>query len=322
MKISKVNNIQPDKRTFRPNTDLVLSRRDIGIEIEAEGFMGDFHEPPTLWTLVPDGSLRDGGVELVSTILRGEDISIALTNAEEFVKKNGLIFNDRCSVHIHLDVRALDTEELVFLLSMYTLFEDFFFIKGGSKDRALNNHCRPICSSTSLYPNIKDLFSQSREEVHSALSNWSKYTALNLAPVLTQGSIEFRHHVGTGSKEEILQWINIIFSVAHYSKKNKDKDLQETIDKVCEDGEDLFNSVFPQCRGEFSKDLHHSMIENARYIQIPTNVLHASAEEQQVENTISTRQFGDRVQRVRDIMAAREMASQGFALTAEENTGA
>jgi len=272
VKLSKVNQINPDKRTFTPSKELILSRRDVGIEIEAENFSARV-DSPTYWKLVEDGSLRNSGIELVSDVIRGKDIISALDTAQEFCKKNKLMFSDRCSVHIHLDVRHLDTTELIFLVCMYTLFEKFLFLQCGDPDREYNNHCRPIQSSAALHDIIRALFSSEHTIVHRGLNAWPKYSAFNLKPIITQGSIEFRHHVGTANKEEILRWINIIFSLALYVRTNKDNNLQEEIDKVCLDGQGLFNAVFPKHKEEFTDEVLTGMFEGARYIQVPLNTL-------------------------------------------------
>ena len=137
MKLSKVNNINPDKRTYNPNDLLILNRRDIGIEIELEGWRGNDTSPP-YWTLVNDGSLRNG-VELVSSVIRGDDVIKALDEAQKFCVRNGAIFSDRCSVHIHLDVRHLDTQELLRIVSTYIIFEKFFFDECGNPDREMKS---------------------------------------------------------------------------------------------------------------------------------------------------------------------------------------
>ena len=301
MKLSKVNKINPDKRTFTPSDKLLLNRRDVGIEIECEGYERGV-EAPQHWTLVEDGSLRQGGIELVSSILRGEDILNALDTAVAFCSKNKLKFSDRCSVHVHLDVRHLDTDELLLLVAMYTIFEKFFFMKCGDSDREFNNHCRPIQASTQLYTSVRELFSSNPSAVAGALDQWPKYSAFNLKPVLTQGSIEFRHHVGTADKSTILRWINLIFSLASYARKNKATDLQSEIDKVCSDGRGLFRAVFPKYSDEFSSEIQQNMLEGARYIQVPINT---RAEEMTVQEVgEGMENFMEALQDRRDALSA------------------
>jgi len=39
---------------------------------------------------------------------------------------------------------------------------------------------------------------------------WSKYSAFNLLPLRTQGTIEFRHLYGTGDKAVYQQWLTML----------------------------------------------------------------------------------------------------------------
>ena len=68
-----------------------------------------------------------------------------------------------------------------------------------------------------------------------------------------------------------LPWINLIFALAAYCRKKSGTSLQAEVDKVCTDGEALFNEVFPRYKGKFTEELHSSMIEGARYVQVPIN---------------------------------------------------
>lgn len=49
---------------------------------------------------------------------------------------------------------------------------------------------------------------------------WQKYTALNLVPVNTQGSIEFRHLEGTCDVKRIMGWINLISRMYNHAIYN------------------------------------------------------------------------------------------------------
>lgn len=273
MQLEEITNLPPDKRTFSSSPLLLLNRRNIGIEIELENYDGSLERLP-LWSLVSDGSLRNGGIELVSEILRGEDIVVALGSAEKAAKKHNLVVSDRCSVHIHLDIRNTSREELVLLVVMYCIFEDVFFQEGGDITRRENNHCRPVCSSQDLARALGYFMSaDSPNRANDALRGWNKYTALNLLPVSSQGSIEFRHHVGTYSSKEIIKWVNLIFSLASFAKKYRDVPLQDCIDRVCGEPETLFNEALRPLRGTFSDEIHEGMFRNSRFIQVASTYI-------------------------------------------------
>jgi hypothetical protein len=61
--------------------------------------------------------------------------------------------------------------------------------------------------------------------INNASRKWRKYTALNLLPLYTQGTIEFRHMPGTCDLNFILQWCEIISSMFKYARNHEFKDV-------------------------------------------------------------------------------------------------
>jgi hypothetical protein len=44
-----------------------------------------------------------------------------------------------------------------------------------------------------------------------------KYSAFNIAPVISQGSIEFRHHRGEYNPEVLINWVNMVLAMKRYT---------------------------------------------------------------------------------------------------------
>ena len=156
--------------------------------------------------------------------LSGANIKEALSSLQSFInihKRNGEspTFGDRTSTHVHLDARDMDADELHNFILVYMLVERvlFNFI---NPERKKNNYCRPITDS-----NFKYVISKLRETndtahiIEAVQHETDKYSALNIKPTYTYGSVEFRHHHGTHDLSKIYDWINIILAIRLAAKK-------------------------------------------------------------------------------------------------------
>jgi len=110
-------------------------------------------------------------------------------------------FSPRTSTHVHINCRTLDSEEARQLVLFYALFEEFFFAMV-DKSRRANIHCVPLTET--FLPQIY------RYDLTRYIKNWHKYTALNVIPLLKQGSIEFRHLQGTNDAQLLSEWLTTL----------------------------------------------------------------------------------------------------------------
>lgn len=211
----------------------------VGIEVEVEQiikrpvpFNTDF------WRTVPDGSLRNNGVEYVSYPLRGKLIYIALEELATYLNKEQPKheFTDRTSVHVHMNVRYLTDEQFLSLILVYQTLEPIFFHytkRVPNTNREENNYCVPV--NTSKYylklPFYIGSYLHTREPkfLHGLISRWRKYTAFNVAPVATQGTVEFRHLGGTCDVGLIHSWINMILHLRKYIKTHTFEEIKGTL---------------------------------------------------------------------------------------------
>lgn len=211
----------------------------VGIEVEVEQitkgpvpFLTDF------WKTVPDGSLRNNGVEYVSYPLRGKLIYIALEELANHLQKNNPKheFTDRTSVHVHMNVRYLTDEQFLSLVLVYQTLEPIFFHftkRVPNTNREENNYCVPVNSSKYYLklPYYIGSYLHTREPkfLHGLINRWRKYTAFNVAPVATQGTVEFRHLGGTCDVNLIHSWINMILHLRKYIKTHTFEEIKETL---------------------------------------------------------------------------------------------
>jgi hypothetical protein len=211
--LADISGIYPSTRLYKPSDVFVSPTTTVGIEIEVEEVTQNLNLNQELWHTTDDGSLRNHGVELVSTPVFGEDIIAALTEAErELVRVNARI-TSRCGLHIHIDVSGLTTDQLVSMTCALALAEKTLYRYVGVERRDCV-FCLPLSDTAQLLPFYNAIkYGHDRHTIVGAIKKTQKYSGFNILPILTQGSIEFRHHTGTFSTEAIISWINIVMGI-------------------------------------------------------------------------------------------------------------
>jgi hypothetical protein len=175
-------------------------RNPIGIEVEAENYFGPKSGGGlSFWEMKGDGSLKIKGIEFVSHILSGRQIDCALYELQKFLGNHNegmpLLWSNRTSIHVHLNVSTLTLNQLKALVGLYALFEDLYFSMVEAHRKG-NPYCFNVVDTDPV------LFNSVIPE--------SKYCALNLAPIRQFGTIEFRHLHGTEDFKLIRRWIQMV----------------------------------------------------------------------------------------------------------------
>jgi hypothetical protein len=210
-----------------------------GVELEIESVMD-----PDAW-VVPgfhheeDGSLRNSGREFITKPMTLSNLAYGL---DLFKTKSGVTdknYSERTSIHVHTNARNLTLEQIQTILVLYQLFERMLFRFAGN-DRDKNIFCVPW-NQTLLNHKIME---------GSALPKfkaWQKYTALNLLPLLTQGTLEWRHMPGHCDFKKLVDWCNIIGCFFAWVQDNS---LEDTINQVIAlNTNSEYEAVFGQCFG-------------------------------------------------------------------------
>lgn len=172
-----------------------------GIECEIESV--DSKRDFPYFTFTTDGSLRNNGAEFISSPQDKETLLSAFRNlhAEIDYYDKKVAFSPRTSTHVHINCRTLTEENTRQLILFYALFEEYFFAMV-NKERRHNIHCVPLTET--FLPSIY------KYPVLKMMTQWHKYTALNVLPLAKQGSIEFRHLQGTDSSELLDEWLTTL----------------------------------------------------------------------------------------------------------------
>lgn len=202
----------------------------VGIEVEIENADGGRMELNAAWQVTDDGSLRNGGREFITRPVKARDTPILLTHLfRQYLNTENCCFSPRTSVHVHLNVQDFEYDQLFSFVSLYSMFEKYLFQFVG-RGRKNNIYCVPI-SESSLITNLIE---------KNPGRDWSKYTSLNLLPVATQGTVEFRHMHGTADVQKLCQWIGMITRLKSYVKSQNTKELRVLISSLS-DKTDIFS---------------------------------------------------------------------------------
>lgn len=171
-----------------------------------------------------DGSLRNGGLEFITKPMTGSVLFYVLENFFNKAKPGEECYSDRTSIHVHTNVQDLTVDQLTSVLMLYQVFENQLFRFAG-QDRDKNIFCVPWSQTAYTY-NIGERIAYGAVNV---AARWAKYTALNLAPMCAQGTIEFRHMPGTADLTKIKTWCNLIGRLFHYARNIELSTLEQEI---------------------------------------------------------------------------------------------
>ncbi len=227
----------------------------VGIELEVEG---THHDPMKyadacgiVWRVERDGSLRprDYSFEFISKPIPMEYALSELSRFYEKTKFKEDNYSDRCSVHVHTNVTDFTQEQLANLALVYIVVEDVLFeFVNFSNAKEKQGYCRDTniyCIPWSQCRMNQQLVGKLFNNPVGAFKRWQKYTALNLLPILTQGTVEWRHMHGTADMKKLTTWFNLIGSIMAFAKNASFEDVVKTI-KVLNDTsayQQFFNSV-------------------------------------------------------------------------------
>lgn len=240
-----------------------------GMEVEVENVPDPVvrWQKQPYWTITTDNSLRDYGFEFITPPLRADQFEGALKQLN-YSLPNNCRFTPRTSVHVHMNVRDLNIEQINSLILIYTVMEGVLFNWVGT--RKDNVFCIPIID-TDYVQNYITFVNDPRNMVES----WNKYTAFNMQPVCTKGTVEFRHMYGTANVNILLKWINILSKLKQFAKKYTLMQVKSTILELNSNSqyEMFIDDVFEDYAEELKRttpNLQESMQHEVSYAKLAT----------------------------------------------------
>lgn len=184
-----------------------------GVEIELEN-MHMSRPRFNYWTAKSDGSLRNGGMEFVfSNPWGGRDLYNAAIEIDTFLFENNPEETWRCSTHVHVDVRDMTSAQVKKMILAYTVYERILFRCSGWH-RYKNNFCVALGFAQEQINTLSNAWSLDGASFFNQLvTNWDKYSAMNLLPMTSFGSIEFRISEAKWRKGRLIRLVNRFLSL-------------------------------------------------------------------------------------------------------------
>lgn len=228
MTIGKALGFPPSVRTYNETTVLPLAKCLTGVEFECENVKlvpspGTHEvtlpdEVATYWKAVGDDSLRDYGMEFVlREPLFGEDLLNSVAGFCKWAKDKKFEANYRTGLHIHIDARNMEHDEIISMIIYYALFEPIIFRWVGD-DREGSIFCMPFYKAEGCVQDIAQAFDAPAQMKH-VFSRVDRYGALNLNALSVHGSVEWRHMKTTFDMARITKWICICQAFKRYARK-------------------------------------------------------------------------------------------------------
>lgn len=236
---------------------LVLPRCNIGVEIEIEkALTALLKTKPKYWHIKEDGSLREGGAELVfARPMQGEEAINALKEAFEVLLNKKMQISPRTGIHVHVDAQDMGMRELRLLCVLYALTEEPLFEWVGNH-RHTNQFCLPWYEAEGDIEIIANMVTQNKLGIKKQAAGIHRYAALNLNAINKFGSVEFRHLQTTLDLPRVLTWVNLLMSLKKVAM-TYEHSANHLLSAFSDMGKSKFvSSIF----GKLSKELNPSCI--------------------------------------------------------------
>lgn len=216
----------PQLQAFPASSRLVTADA-IGMELELEGFTSDAQNLLTrhihpLWRLTQDGSLRNGGIELITNGgLGGQRLIDAFERLSSGLERVNYDASFRCSTHMHINMLDFTVNQVVRFLLVYTACEPVLFTFCGAY-RESSNFCTPVTASLPFHRKLVSRMYDNAVAQRTAAQFTNKYTAMNLAPLFPSdrtpalGTVEFRGGRPLVTMDDMLLQANLLLAIKEY----------------------------------------------------------------------------------------------------------
>lgn len=194
--------------------DECKSHRCYGIEIEVQYGFEASATNNTVFASKEDGSLHHQGVEFCSPILQGDAGLSELADILQVCNDNGAEIDHKCGLHVHIDLRDFNKQELVRLFYILRKVEHVTRLLVTEERNNNEFCCATLCQ---VQTNDQDRFD---EQVIENCENMQRYSAYNFLSYYNRKTVEVRLHHGTLNYEEIRNWVLLHLAIVDYAKNN------------------------------------------------------------------------------------------------------
>lgn len=190
---------------------------DYGIEIEMEADDIGFPMPPKPWASDHDGSLKAAyAIEyLTKGPLKKENVAKALEDLNKSLVNYGTPVNEsiRAGVHVHLNCQNMTIKQMFHVALTYLAMETAL-VRWCGPNRVGNHFCLRSSDAEQQLERIRWSIMQGSLAGLTDYSN--RYSSLNLAPLASFGSIEFRAMQTHPGLLGINEWVQMIDAIKNY----------------------------------------------------------------------------------------------------------
>lgn len=208
----------------------------VGCEIEVERSAGDAYYTYAIrhgWGLIPDGSLRNNGRELVSPPLPVDTLVEQLAGVYEDMRRAGSGGSIRTGIHLHFDMLDRTLEQVLAICTVYSLVEPALYAML-PPDRDHGIYCIPWYRAPSEAKLLAKLPQVGAVGGNRAVANHinaygCKYSGLNVQSLTRLGTLEFRMAPTFADAKEAQSWVR---TIAHVVKVGSDFETPADVMKV------------------------------------------------------------------------------------------
>jgi hypothetical protein len=183
-----------------------------------------------VWKVVGDGSLGRNGCEVVSPVLRWDDME-CLQQIVRALRRNGCRVDSDCGIHVHVDGAGFDAKSVRNLVRTVSKYEPMLLKGLGVSPARRSQWCRDVnesfLSRTDRMPRgatLDDLATRwyggrngsRREHYHH-----SRYHGVNLHALWYHGTIEFRYFDATLHAGKVRSYVTFCLALAAYAQAMK-----------------------------------------------------------------------------------------------------
>jgi len=218
-------------------------KRRYGLELELEGEA--FPPPPDGWTDHQDPSLRNGVEYVLSSPHdlgglpnRIQALNTAFRNAGTRVNNSY-----RAGTHVHVNIQNETYQTICGLIILEAIIEPVLLRLCGPQ-RNGSYFCLPTYDTGDLTEAFETLLAYIEAGVQPNIQR-GKYACLNIDPISTFGTVEFRCFPASHDEAAIMQWVSWIDNMLEYVRAEKDKTFWDMYMSFKHGGEELIRRLFP-----------------------------------------------------------------------------
>lgn len=201
----------------------VLTGRGESVKVDSSYHASDGSK----WDLKTDSSC---GYEIATPAISNYSELVNAARVTELISENGGSVNDRCGLHVHVDMGNITPEKFELIMRFMARYESAFFLMAGSA-RQTNSFCRKLSDQVGFV----------KQDPSRFRSAWrDKYCWLNGSHLRGIGTLEFRLMESTLDSAAIVGWVMFLLHAVEYIISGKkiswgkaqcgsDRDLLQTM---------------------------------------------------------------------------------------------